>query len=131
MVLGKIPTALGDAIKVCQEVKNYQAAAMRPGITSLQLSKLYNDFLEKKGYLKYLAPYGAAHSTGLLECESPCFQDPNTDVLMEENMALCIDAYLTGLPGGSLRIEDTYIIRKDGSELLTKFNQDYIPETYK
>ena len=130
VVLGKIPTALGDAIKVCHEVKNYQAAAMKPGITSQQLFKIYNDYLEKKGYIKFLSPYGAAHSTGLLECESPCFQDSNLDILMEENMALCIDAFLTGLPGGSLRIEDTYIIRKDGAELLTKFNQEYIPETF-
>jgi Xaa-Pro aminopeptidase len=130
VVLGKIPTDMKDAIKACHEVKNYQASAMKPGSTSKQLFKIYNDFLEKKGYLKYLSPYGAAHSTGLLECEVPCFQDPNLDVLMEENMAICIDAYLTGLPWGSFRIEDTYIVKKDGAELLTRFNQSYIPETF-
>ena len=131
VVLGNIPTEMKDAIKVCHEVKNYQAAAMKPGVTSKQLFKIYNDFLEKKGYIKYISPYGAAHSTGLLECEIPCFQDQNLDVLMEENMAICIDAYLTNLPWGSFRIEDTYIIRKNGAELLTKFNQEYIPETFK
>ncbi len=102
---------------------------MKPGATSRQLFEIYNKFIEKRGYSKY-SPYGSVHSSGMLECESPFFS-AEKDVFMIENMSVCIDAYFKDLPWGAFRIEDTYIIRRDGAELVTKFNQKYIPELIK
>jgi Xaa-Pro aminopeptidase len=128
VVLGKIPDDIKTAIKVSYEAKASVAARMKPGMTSRQLYKIYYDILEKKGYRKY-SPYGSVHSLGMLECESPWFS-ATRDVEMVENMVVAIDSYFKGLPFGSFRIEDTYFITKTGSELVTSFNQDFIPRAF-
>ena len=46
-------------------------------------------------------------------------------------MVVAIDVYFKGLPWGSFRIEDTFIIRKHGAELATKFNREFVPATFK
>jgi len=46
-------------------------------------------------------------------------------------MAIAIDVYFKGLPWGSFRIEDTFIIRKEGAELATTFNKEFIPRVFK
>jgi Xaa-Pro aminopeptidase/Xaa-Pro dipeptidase len=97
---------------------------MRPGATSRQLYALYNDFLASEGYADY-SPYGSVHSLGMLECETPFFS-AYKDVYIEENMAVAVDVYFKGLPWGSFRIEDTYLIGADGAELVTTFNRDYL-----
>ena len=129
VVLGKIPDEIKEAVKIANEAKNIVADSMKPGATSKKLFEIYSKFLTKYGYSKY-SPYGSVHSSGMLECESPFFS-ADKDVFMIENMSVCIDAYFKDLPWGAFRIEDTYIIRKDGAELVTKFNQKYIPEFFK
>jgi len=129
VVLGKIPGEIKEAVKIANEAKNIVADFMKPGATSRQLFDIYNKFLNKKGYSKY-SPYGSVHSSGMLECESPFFS-AEKDIVMIENMSVCIDAYFKDLPWGAFRIEDTYIIRRDEAELITKFNQKYIPELFK
>ena len=81
------------------------------------------------GYKKY-SPYASVHSSGMLECETPFFSSTK-DIVVVENMAVCIDAYFKDFSWGAFRDEETYIVRKDGAELITKFNQKYIPELIK
>lgn len=126
VVLGKIPDEIKEAVKVAYEAENLVANAMKPGVPSRQLYDIYNNFLKKKGYREY-SPYGSVHSIGMLECETPFFS-ANKDVVIVENMTVAIDAYLKGLSWGSLRIEDTFVIRKDGAEFVTKYNQKYLPK---
>jgi Xaa-Pro aminopeptidase len=66
----------------------------------------------------------------MLECESPFFS-AKKEVEMLENMAIAIDVYFKDLSWGSFRIEDTYIIRKNGPDLVTKFNEKFISERFK
>jgi len=129
VVLGKIPDEIKEAVKIANEAKNIVADSMKPGATSRQLFEIYSKFLTKYGYSKY-SPYGSVHSSGMLECESPFFS-AEKDIVMIENMSVCIDAYFKDLPWGAFRIEDTYIIRRDGAEIVTNFNQKYIPELIK
>jgi len=129
VVLGKIPDEIKEAVKVAYEAKNIVADALRPGVTSRQLFEVYDKFLTKYGYKKY-SPYASVHSSGMLECETPFFSSTK-DIVVVENMAVCIDAYFKGFSWGAFRDEETYIVRKDGAELITKFNQKYIPELIK
>jgi hypothetical protein len=39
---------------------------------------------------------------------------------------VAIDAYFKGLPWGSFRIEETFIVHPDGPELVTTFNSKYL-----
>jgi Xaa-Pro aminopeptidase len=110
-----------DSMKVVVE-------KMKPGAVSTQLYKVYSDFLEEKGYRQF-SPYGSVHSLGMLECETPFFS-AHKPVKMLENMVIAIDVYFKGLPWGSFRIEDTFIIQKDGAELATTFNKDFIPGAF-
>ena len=48
--------------------------------------------------------------------------------MIEENMAICIDAYFKGMEWGSFRIEDVYVIGKNGAERITTYNDKFIPE---
>ncbi|MHB1455897.1 MAG: M24 family metallopeptidase [Armatimonadota bacterium] len=124
VVLGPIPQEIRRAVQVADEALNITAQAMKPGISSRELYSIYSAFLEQEGYRQY-SPYGSVHSLGMLECESPFFSAVR-DVYMVEDMAVAIDAYFKGLPWGSFRIEDTFIIQADGPEKVTTFNQGYL-----
>ena len=132
MRMRKSENELACIKKACEIITDsfaYAVEHLKPGTTSRELYMLYSNFLEKKGYKEY-SPYGSVHSIGMLECESPWFS-VSRDVEMVDNMVVAIDTYFKGLPWGSFRIEDTFIIRKEGAEITTKFNKGFIPEMYK
>jgi Xaa-Pro aminopeptidase len=128
VVLGKIPEEIKKAVQAADEAMRLVSGRMKPGVLSTELYKVYGDFLEKKGYRQF-SPYGSVHSLGMLECETPFFS-AHRDVPLEENMTVAIDVYFKGLPWGSFRIEDTFLIRERGAELLTTFNQGYLGKTF-
>jgi len=129
VVLGKIPDEIRNAVLTAHEALKIVSAQLKPGVSSRQLFRAYIDFLKSKGYEKY-SPYGSVHSLGMLECETPFFS-ANKDVYLGENNVVAIDVYFKGLPWGSFRIEDVFVVRKDGAELLTSFNKKYIPKRFK
>ena len=124
VVLGQVPDEMRQAINVARAALNLVASHLHPGVTSRELFKVYTDFLDEGGYRQF-TPYGSVHSLGMLECESPFFS-ATKDVVLVENAVVAIDAYFKGLPWGSFRIEDTFIVRSDGPELVTKFNEKYL-----
>jgi Xaa-Pro aminopeptidase len=129
VVLGKIPAEITRAVTVAHDAMMIVMEKMRPGAVSTELYQVYSEFLERKGYRQY-SPYGSVHSLGMLECETPFFS-ARRPVKIQENMALAVDVYFKGLPWGSFRIEDTFIIRGDGAERTTRFNQEYLPKTFR
>lgn len=71
-------------------------------------------------------PYVPVHSTGLIEFEPPIF--PSTsDVLIQDGMALSIDAPLFSGPWGGLRLEDGFSTRRSGTEPRFKDWRDIVP----
>jgi len=64
--------------------------------------------------------YAGIHSVGVIEFEAPIFGPTSTSV-MKENMVLSIDIPVFDGEWGGMRIEDGYIIEKDGSKRLTDF----------
>lgn len=124
VVLGRIPDEIKKAVNVAYEALQLVSSQFRPGATSRQLYATYMQFLEEKGYRRY-TPYGSVHSLGMLECESPFFS-ADRDVMLVENAVVAIDAYFKGLPWGSFRIEDTFIVGADGPELVTHFNEKHL-----
>ena len=85
--------------------------------------------MTKYGYIQY-CPYGSLHSTGMIECEAPVFSKKNGRII-EENMAICIDAYFKGMEWGSFRVEDCYLIEKDGAKRMTTYNDKALPKIFK
>lgn len=129
LVLGEIPQKIKDAVKCAYDALNYASAKMLPGIPCTTVLEAYESYLTKYGYIEY-CPYGSLHSTGMLECEAPVFSKKNGRII-EENMAICIDAYFKGMEWGSFRVEDCYLIEKDGAKRMTTYNDKAIPEIFK
>ena len=129
LVLGEIPEKIRDAVKCAYDALNYASSLMKPGTPCDVVLNAYTDYLTERGYIDY-CPYGSLHSTGMLECEAPVFSVSNKRII-EENMAICIDAYFKGMEWGSFRIEDCYLITKDGAKRMTTYNDKAIPEIFK
>ncbi len=129
LVLGEIPQEMKDAIMCAYDALNYASSLMKPGTPCDVVLNAYTEYLTERGYIDY-CPYGSLHSTGMLECEAPVFTLENKRVI-EENMAICIDAYFKGMEWGSFRIEDCYLITKDGAQRMTTYNDKAIPELFK
>jgi len=124
VVLGKIPEEMRKVILIAWDAHRKVADGLKPGVTAKELYKMYADFLTEKGYRQF-SPYGSVHSLGMLECEPPFFS-ATKDVALVDGSVIAIDAYFANLPWGSFRIEDTYIVGKDGPEMVTPFNQEYL-----
>ena len=129
LVLGEIPEKIRDAVKCAYDALNYASSLMKPGTPCDVVLNAYTDYLTERGYIDY-CPYGSLHSTGMLECEAPVFSVSNKRII-EENMAICIDAYFKGMEWGSFRIEDCYLITKDGAQRMTTYNDKAIPAIFK
>lgn len=127
-VLGEIPEKIKDAVKCAYDALNCASAKLVPGTPCDAVLNAYTDYLTKYGYIEF-CPYGSLHSTGLLECEAPAFSVENKRPI-RENMALCIDAYFKGMEWGSFRIEDCYLVEKNGARRMTKYNDRALPEIF-
>ena len=128
LVLGKIPQKIRDAVMCAYDALNYASDKMKAGTPCDVVLNAYTDYLTKYGYIDY-CPYGSLHSTGMLECEAPVFTVANKRVI-EEGMAICIDAYFKGMEWGSFRIEDCYLITADGAKRMTTYNDKAIPKIF-
>ena len=124
-VLGKAPKEITDAVKAAYDALNETSAKLKDGVGAKEVLDTYTDCLTKSGYIDY-CPYGSLHSTGMLECEAPTFSTANNRTI-KENMVICIDAYFKGLSFGSFRIEDVYVIGKNGAERITTHNDAFLP----
>ena len=129
LVLGEIPQKIKDAVMCAYDALNFASDKMKPGVPCDIVLNAYTDYLTKYGYIDY-CPYGSLHSTGMLECEAPVFSVDNKRVI-QENMAICIDAYFKGMEWGSFRVEDCYYITKDGAVRMTTYNDTAIPKLFK
>ncbi|MBE7052182.1 MAG: aminopeptidase P family protein [Ruminococcaceae bacterium] len=129
LVLGEIPQKIKDAVMCAYDALNYASAKMIPGTPCDVVLNAYTEYLTKYGYIDY-CPYGSLHSTGMLECEAPIFSVDNKRVI-EENMAICIDAYFKGMEWGSFRIEDCYLITDKGAKRMTTYNDKAVPKIFK
>ena len=129
LVLGEIPQKIKDAVMCAYDALNFASSKMKADTPCDIVLNAYTDYLTKYGYIDY-CPYGSLHSTGMLECEAPVFSVANKRVI-KENMAICIDAYFKGMEWGSFRIEDCYLITKDGAKRMTTYNDKAVPEIFR
>ena len=129
LVLGEIPQQIKDAVMCAYDALNYASDKMVPGTPCDVVLNAYTEYLTKYGYIDY-CPYGSLHSTGMLECEAPTFTVSNKRII-EENMAICIDAYFKSMEWGSFRIEDCYLITDKGAKRMTTYNDSAIPKIFK
>lgn len=81
------------------------------------------DYFREAGLSEYDV-YPPLHGIGCAEAESP-YPDENTETLFEVGMTCNTDISLFGLPGGSNRIEEGFVITENGAQTLSPFVRSY------
>ena len=81
------------------------------------------DYFRKVGLSEYDV-YPPLHGIGCAEAESP-YPNEETEAVFQVGMTCNTDISLFGLPGGSNRIEEGFVITEDGAQTLSPFVRAY------
>lgn len=106
--------ALGALIRAKEEAERL----LRPDTVAGDIYKAVSNMITQSGYKPL--PHHAGHGIGL-DSQEPPFFIPSSDETLEEGMVVAIEPGLYDDKAGGLRIEDNYIILKDGIEKISNF----------
>lgn len=105
--------------------QNMVLEAIAPGKSGKEIDAASREFLKKYDLAQYFG-HGLGHSLGLEIHEEPRLSPSSTCEHLQPGM-LITDEPGVYLPGwGGLRIEDTVLVTKTGSERLTKSNKELV-----
>ncbi len=122
-----------ELVKIYSVVRDAQSrgiAAARAGIKANKVDKAARDYIERKGYGKFFG-HGTGHGVGLRIHELPRVSRVSEDVLEEGNV-ITIEPGIYVPRLGGVRIEDDFLVTKDGVEQLSHFSKeaDYYISAY-
>jgi len=93
-------------------------SALRPGVEGARVEAIGRRIMSEAGLgANFL--YSGIHSVGVVEFEPPIF-GPGSRGEIRENMVLSVDIPVFNTPWGGLRVEDGYLITKNGCQKLNK-----------
>jgi Xaa-Pro aminopeptidase len=116
VLTGNPPQEIKQALDLAIEAQKACARALRPGIEGREIDSIGRKFFEEQGLEKHFL-YSGVHSVGVIEFEPPIF-GPSSTAILKENMIISIDIPMFNTPWGGLRVENGYLITKDGAEPL-------------
>ncbi len=97
----------------------------RAGINAKEIHEVHFNTLKELGFDDHIL-YGPCHGTGLMEGEYPWIES-TSDYPLEENMTFCTCVYLgNDKERVGIRIEDGFVIRKDGAQSLSDYRREII-----
>lgn len=96
---------------------------LKAGVKMKEFVRAVRQYFKEEGLSEYDV-YPPLHGIGCAEAESP-YPDENTEQVFLEGMTVNTDISLFGLPGGSCRIEEGFVITKDGARTLSPFVREY------
>lgn len=96
--------------------------AARSGVEAKKVDGAARAYIDKKGYGKYFG-HGLGHGVGLRIHELPRISKLSDDVLKEWNV-ITIEPGIYIPKIGGVRIEDDFLVTKDGVEQLSHFSKD-------
>jgi Xaa-Pro aminopeptidase len=122
--IGEPPGLLRQAAEAALEAQSRAIAALRPGAGCAAVDAAARSYLQSRGYAQYCA-YGVVHSVGVQEFEPPFF-GPSTVDTVESSMVVSVDIPMFFGPWGGFRLEDSFIVRDEGTEALTSIPRGLI-----
>lgn len=129
------PVVMGKATEEQKALINAGLAAqkaildtVRSGVNAGDISKAHYNVLKALGFEDHIL-YGPCHGTGLMEGEYPWIES-TSDYPLEENMTFCTCVYLgNDRERIGIRVEDGFVVRKDGAESLSDYRRELIEIT--
>ena len=124
------PFAVGNYSDETRRVIDTLIRASAAGLPYLKAGEPMKNFVRavrehfRKAGLAEYDVYPPLHGIGCAEAESP-YPDENTEKCFEAGMTCNTDISLFGLPGGSNRIEEGFVITEDGAQTLSPFVRSY------
>ena len=132
----ELPFAVGNYSEETRYVLDVLIHAAAAGLPYLKAGVPMKDFVcavrnyfRDAGLSEYDV-YPPLHGIGCAEAESP-YPDEKTEDVFREGMTVNTDISLFGLPGGSNRIEEGFVITGDGAESLFPSMRVYYEEWLK
>ena len=115
---GRITKRYRDLHALVLAANRRAIAAIRPGMTGVEVDAVARDFLAQAGYGAAFG-HGLGHGLGLEVHETPAFS-PTCQTVIRPGMVLTVEPgiYLAGRLG--IRIEDVVLITRNGCEVLSR-----------
>jgi Xaa-Pro aminopeptidase len=118
----KIKQNLQRTYQIVFDAQRKGIEAARPGVEAKKVDGAARAYIDKKGYGKYFG-HGLGHGVGLRIHELPRVSRISEDVLEEGNV-ITIEPGIYIPKVGGVRIEDDFLVTKDGVEQLSHFSRD-------
>jgi Xaa-Pro aminopeptidase len=126
LAVGSASAAQIDAYKRCRYYLDAAVNAIRPGVTTADVAKLWpkaQEFGVPNEEAAFALQFG--HGVGLSIWEKPVFSrlvSFDAPEVIEENMVFALETYWPASDGWSAaRIEEQLVVTKDGCEVITRF----------
>src|SRR5438132_3475168 len=125
-VIGSASQAQVDAYKYCRDILDQAINAIKPGVSTAEIVKLWpkaEEFGFPNEEAAFALQYG--HGVGLSIWEKPVFSrlvSLDHPEVIEEGMVFALETFWPASDGWSAaRIEEQLIVTKDGCEVITRF----------
>jgi Xaa-Pro aminopeptidase len=123
VIIGKADDQQIEVYEMILKAQTEVINSIKPGMKSSGLTEIVKGHIPEK-HLPYFYP-GFGHGLGLEIHEEP-FLGTQTEYILEENMVITVEPGIY-IPGwGGIRIEDTVLVTKNGSEVLSDFPKELI-----
>lgn len=113
VAIGRLDGEISDAVRLAQKAQESIVANLKPGRRGREVEHEGRKVMAEKGLDRYFA-YIGVHSVGMIEFEPPIFFSKSDEVICE-NMILSVDVPCFLAPWGGFRLEDGYLVTRDGS----------------
>lgn len=115
----KKPTPEQERVfRIILKAKKNAEEILRPGTKASDVYKVVSNTITDAGYKPL--HHHAGHGLGLDDQEAPFFL-PNSEDVIEEGDACAVEPGIYDKSFGGMRVEDNYIITKEGFEKISKF----------
>ena len=98
--------------------------ALKPGVKCMEIDKIARDYIDSFSY-KDLFLHSLGHGVGIDIHESPTLSFKSEEVL-KEGMVVTVEPGIYFKDKFGIRIEDTYIVMKNGAESIAKIDKKLI-----
>lgn len=122
-VVGAVSEASKRVINTLISAEAAGLPYLKPGVKMKDFVKAVRNYFREAGLEEYDV-YPPLHGCGCAEAESP-YPNEETEVEFKEGMTVNTDISLFGLEGGSNRIEEGFVITKDGAQTMSPFVRRY------